>query len=100
MVKMIFDCVLLLRQRKIKPVKMIEVNGILQFDVSDSYASCAKPMMTPSFVTDLLTYPKEKKMNDEMVELLYPYIERCARLGARRALLDLHVCSCTSHIKH
>jgi dynein heavy chain len=74
MVKVIFDGVLLLRQKKINKVVCIEDKGMLQFD--DSYKEHAKPMMIKTdFLDSLLTYPKEK-MNDEMVELLYPYTER------------------------
>ena len=75
-VRAIFDGVLLLLQKKIKKVVMIKDKGMLQFD--DSYKEFGEPMISePGFLDSLLCYPKEK-MNDEMVELLAPYTERCA----------------------
>ena len=76
MVKVIFDGVLLLQQKKIKKVVMIEDKGMLQFD--DSYKEFGKPMMIDrGFLDSLRHYPKER-LNDETVELLAPYTERCA----------------------
>ena len=74
MVKVIFDGVLLLQRKEIKKVIMIEDKGLPQFE--DSYKEFAKPMMIkPDFLNSLLTFEKEK-MNDEQIELLYPYTER------------------------
>ena len=94
MAKVIFDSVLLLLQKRIKRVVMIEDEGMLQFE--DSYEEFARPIIDGKFLDSLTTYPKDM-MNDEMVELLCLYTERCIYLCACMHLL---ICMASCHMVH
>ena len=73
MCKLILDAVLLMKQMKIKKVAMITDSGVCYFD--DSFRPFGKAMLANSdFLQSLRTY-RVDKINDEMIELLAPYLE-------------------------
>lgn len=80
LIKRIMDCVLLLFQKRVDSVTMMEIKvGKDEFQqfVQDSYDTRAKKVMSSStFITDLLDFANVKKdlINDETIELLDPYL--------------------------
>ena len=74
--KLILDAVLLMKQMKIKKVAMITDNVTdLGVGFDDSFRPFGKAMLANSgFLQSLRTY-RVDKMNDEMIELLAPYLE-------------------------
>jgi dynein heavy chain len=101
LIKRIMDCVLILNQRPLMTVSMVQLSGadigrpveiktgkdMYEPFFADSYDQYAKKMMVePSFIKNLLNFANEEKDNitEETMELLEPYL-MCVDFNQERA---------------
>jgi len=79
--KVMFDCVLLVTQRPILPITMKQETTFAKKTFpfyTDSYFEYSVKMLTPDFCNQILKFTAEEKdyINDETVELLEPYLTK------------------------
>jgi len=71
-VKVMFDIALLLLNRPISRIQVVEEKG--QMFYKDSFAFAAPIVFETAFMDDLVTFPKDS-ITDETIELMQPYLE-------------------------
>ncbi len=72
-IKLVFDGVLILKQRPVVKCQMVDDKGKPM--LKDSYPTALQMMGDVNFLSTLVNFPKDC-INDETTELLYPYTER------------------------